>query len=329
MPHRAAATLVAGARRGRRSALVATGCDTGIHGLGDGSDDGGPAPVTLVVSRRVVADHQGDAGAAARPAAPTSRPGSPPCRTAIDRLRDETHTGWTGRQDDVTGYLAELSRRVVAGRAGRVHGRLRPAAVRRRLRGAPARRPGRADRARHRHDQGHPGRRRRTGPGRVAGLRRARRPGDRRARPGVPGLDRLDHPDRARQDRPGASPSRPPAARRRHPRRWSCCRAAPACWPGWSPWPRRPTAPPRWPAPTTTSTPRTGDILSVQPVSGEGRVALPWAASAAAVPPPGPRRPAVWLRRGRGPARRRGQRRRTRSAARSPATASRPARASS
>ena len=27
----------------------------------------------------------------------------------IDALREETHTGWTGRQDDLTGYLAELS----------------------------------------------------------------------------------------------------------------------------------------------------------------------------------------------------------------------------
>jgi Zn-dependent metalloprotease len=30
-------------------------------------------------------------------------------RRAIERLRDETGSGWTGRQDEVTGYLAELS----------------------------------------------------------------------------------------------------------------------------------------------------------------------------------------------------------------------------
>ena len=30
-------------------------------------------------------------------------------RDAVERLRSETHTGWVGRQDDVTGFLAELS----------------------------------------------------------------------------------------------------------------------------------------------------------------------------------------------------------------------------
>ena len=77
----------------------------------------------------------------------------------------------------------------------------------------------------------------------------------------------------------GAIAEQASAAPRRRRRRWWCCPAAPACWPGWSPWPRN--------GDRTTPSPRadyyidatTGDILSVQQVTDEGRVALPWAAS--------------------------------------------------
>ena len=86
---RLAAPLLAGL------GLLATGCQTPI----DGTDDD-HAPVTLVVSDAWVRNHQDDGAAAARIGA---------LRKAIERLRSDTGTGWTGRQDDVTGYLAELS----------------------------------------------------------------------------------------------------------------------------------------------------------------------------------------------------------------------------
>ncbi len=76
-------------------ALVVTGCQTPIEGT-----DGGHRPVTLTVSDTWVRDHQADGEAAARIGA---------LRDEIETLRKETGTGWTGRQDDVTGYLAELS----------------------------------------------------------------------------------------------------------------------------------------------------------------------------------------------------------------------------
>jgi hypothetical protein len=83
--------------------LVATGCDNGIVG------DDGAAPVTLVVSESWVANHQGGSGGggAAGGSSVPARIGS--LQRAIDALRKETHTGWTGRQDDVTGYLSELT----------------------------------------------------------------------------------------------------------------------------------------------------------------------------------------------------------------------------
>jgi hypothetical protein len=82
-------------------ALVATGCQDEVRG----PDRDGRA-ATLVVSDTWVRNHQGTGGAAAG--------GEVQARirelqSAIDRLRDETRTGWIGRQDDVTGYLGELS----------------------------------------------------------------------------------------------------------------------------------------------------------------------------------------------------------------------------
>jgi hypothetical protein len=91
-------------------ALVATGCDTGIDGI-DGTDgDGGPAnkPVTLVVSETWVNDHRGDPGGGGAAGGSDVQTRLTTLQRAIDRLREETGTGWTGRQDDVTGYLAEL-----------------------------------------------------------------------------------------------------------------------------------------------------------------------------------------------------------------------------
>jgi len=83
--------------------LVSTGCDNAFDG------DEGAAPVTLVVSESWVADHQGQpgGGGAAGGTDVSARIGS--LQRAIDALREETHTGWTGRQDDVTGYLSELT----------------------------------------------------------------------------------------------------------------------------------------------------------------------------------------------------------------------------
>ncbi len=76
-------------------AVLATGCQTPIEGSEDDR-----APVTLVISDTWVRSHQSEGEAAARIGA---------LRDAVERLRSDTHTGWTGRQDDVTGFLAELS----------------------------------------------------------------------------------------------------------------------------------------------------------------------------------------------------------------------------
>ena len=75
--------------------LVVTGCQTPIEGTDDHQE-----PITLVVSDTWVRGHQSGGEAAARIGA---------LRDAVERLRADTHTGWTGRQDDVTGYLADLS----------------------------------------------------------------------------------------------------------------------------------------------------------------------------------------------------------------------------
>jgi Zn-dependent metalloprotease len=75
--------------------LFVTGCQTPIEGA---DDDRGP--LTLVVSDTWVRSHQTGGEAAARIGA---------LRDAVEGLRSATHTGWVGRQDDVTGFLAELS----------------------------------------------------------------------------------------------------------------------------------------------------------------------------------------------------------------------------
>ena len=88
-------------------ALFATGCDTEIDG-GDGGGDHAK-PVTLVVSEVWVADHQSDSGGGGAAGGSEVATRISALQEAIDELREETHTGWTGRQDDVTGYLSELS----------------------------------------------------------------------------------------------------------------------------------------------------------------------------------------------------------------------------
>jgi Zn-dependent metalloprotease len=82
--------------------VLSTGCETPI----DGVDDDTPPPVTLVVSETWMQNHQGSGGGAADGEV---RARIASLQDAIDRLRGETHTGWTGRQDDVTGYLAEVA----------------------------------------------------------------------------------------------------------------------------------------------------------------------------------------------------------------------------
>ena len=90
-------------------ALVATGCDTGIDGIdGDGSEPASK-PMTLIVSETWVNNHQAEPGAGGAAGGSDVRARLNTLQKAIDGLRDETGTGWVGRQDDVTGYLSELS----------------------------------------------------------------------------------------------------------------------------------------------------------------------------------------------------------------------------
>jgi hypothetical protein len=88
-------------------ALLALGLAVGLSGcrsdvIATGGDD--TPPVTLVVSEVWVAS-QGSGGSGGD-AAQARVAG---LQESIERLREETGTGWTGRQDDVTGYLADLS----------------------------------------------------------------------------------------------------------------------------------------------------------------------------------------------------------------------------
>jgi hypothetical protein len=88
--------------------LVATGCDTGIDGIDDGGSGPADKPVTLTVSDVWVNDNQGGTGSGGAAGGSDVRSRLTSLQRAIDRLRTATSTGWTGRQDDVTGYLAEL-----------------------------------------------------------------------------------------------------------------------------------------------------------------------------------------------------------------------------
>jgi hypothetical protein len=76
-------------------ALLATGCQSTIEGSDDDRE-----PVTLVVSETWVRNQASGSDVQARIRT---------LKEGIDRLRKETRTGWTGRQDDVTGLLGELS----------------------------------------------------------------------------------------------------------------------------------------------------------------------------------------------------------------------------
>jgi hypothetical protein len=89
--------------------LVVTGCGTHIDGIDDQGGSPATGAVTLVVSDLWVKGQQGDPGTGGAAGGSGAQARIAALQKAIDRLRKETGTGWTGRQDDVTGYLAELS----------------------------------------------------------------------------------------------------------------------------------------------------------------------------------------------------------------------------
>ncbi|MCW2796579.1 M4 family metallopeptidase [Nocardioides sp.] len=72
------------------------GTELGSGGLGGGSAD----PTTLIVSAAYVQASGPDGDVQGRLA---------DLQASIDDLRDSTGSGWVGRQDDLTGYLSELS----------------------------------------------------------------------------------------------------------------------------------------------------------------------------------------------------------------------------
>ncbi len=77
--------------------LTTTGCDDrGIGGVGGSGD---PLPQTLIASNVYATNHP-DVDVPGRLAA---------LQRGINKLRSGTRSGWVGRQDDVTGYLGELS----------------------------------------------------------------------------------------------------------------------------------------------------------------------------------------------------------------------------
>ena len=86
-------------------ALVASGCSTQLDGV---DEDGSDAPVVVIVSDTWVSQQQGTSGGGA--AGGTDVQGRiSALQDAVDELRSDTGTGWVGRQDDLTGYLADLS----------------------------------------------------------------------------------------------------------------------------------------------------------------------------------------------------------------------------
>ena len=89
-------------------ALVASGCGTQIDGIDDRGDGPAAGPTTLVVSDVWVKDQQADPGTGGAAGGSGAQARLASLQRAIDALRKETGTGWTGRQDDVTGYLTEL-----------------------------------------------------------------------------------------------------------------------------------------------------------------------------------------------------------------------------
>lgn len=80
-------------------ALGVSGCDAGGQDRSSLSDTGRAGPTALVASDAFVRN-QGATEVRARLTDLTQ---------GVEDLRAETATGWVGRQDDVTGYLAELS----------------------------------------------------------------------------------------------------------------------------------------------------------------------------------------------------------------------------
>ena len=157
--------------------------------------------MTLIVSETWVNDHQGDPGTGGAAGGSDVQARLTTLQKAIDRLRDETGTGWVGRQDDVTGYLSELSGGSWPGTPTAFMDDYGPdlfgvdSTVLRLGEPDTVTVPGivttKAD----------PGRRRRPGPRRVPRLRRARRPADRRPGPGLPRADGADGPAGSRPTR--------------------------------------------------------------------------------------------------------------------------------
>jgi Zn-dependent metalloprotease len=85
--------------------LVATGCDTDVGGVGGSSEK----PRTLIVSEAWVRDHQAGSGGGSAAGGSDVQSRLTSLQKALDTLRQETGTGWVGRQDDVTGFLSELT----------------------------------------------------------------------------------------------------------------------------------------------------------------------------------------------------------------------------
>ena len=103
--------------------LVGTGCDTGIDGIDDGGSGPATKPVTLIVSETWVNDHQGDPGTGGAAGGSDVQARLTTLQKAIDRLRDETGTGWVGPAGRRHRLPLRAQRRVVAGHPDGVHGR--------------------------------------------------------------------------------------------------------------------------------------------------------------------------------------------------------------
>ncbi|MCW2817036.1 MAG: Zn-dependent metalloprotease [Nocardioides sp.] len=81
-------------------ALAATGCDGSRNeDSSTGFGGGGPGPTTLIASDAFVRNTSSE----------VVRARLADLADGVDELRAVTGSGWVGRQDDVTGYLAELS----------------------------------------------------------------------------------------------------------------------------------------------------------------------------------------------------------------------------
>src|SRR3954454_3061368 len=106
--------------------LVATGCDTDVGGVGGASEK----PRTLIVSEAWGRDHQAGSGGGSAAGGVEAQSRLASLQKALDTLRQETGTGWVGRQDDVTGFLSELTGGAWPGTPPSFQGAHRPAPFR-------------------------------------------------------------------------------------------------------------------------------------------------------------------------------------------------------